>query len=95
MTVLLAQIGGLPAVVEAEDDTDILLSLSVQAPAGLARVLDRPVRIECVSARGIQRITGHATWSPDAPDQLRSHARATTRSSAATPSASRRSLPPS
>ena len=71
VTVLLAQIGGLPAVVEAEDDTDILLSLSVQAPAGLARVLDRPVRIECVSARGIQRITGHATWSPDAPDQLR------------------------
>jgi PilZ domain len=71
VTVLLAQIGGLPAVVEAEDDTEILLSLAVQAPAGLQRVLDRPVRVECVSARGIQRVTGHAAWSPDEPDQLR------------------------
>jgi hypothetical protein len=53
VTVLLAQIGGLPAVVEAEDDTEILLSLAVQA------------------SRGIQRVTGHAAWSPDAPDQLR------------------------
>jgi hypothetical protein len=71
VTVLLAQIGGLPAVVEAEDDAQILLSLAVQAPAGLERVLDRPVRIECVSTRGIQRVTGHADWSPEHPDQLR------------------------
>jgi PilZ domain len=71
VTVLLAQIGGLPAVVEAEDDTEILLSLAVQAPPGMHRVLDRPVRVECVSSRGIQRVTGHAAWSADAPDQLR------------------------
>jgi hypothetical protein len=70
VTVLLAQIGGLPAVVEADDDTEIVLSLAVQAPPGFQRVLDRPVRVECVSARGIQRVTGHAAWSPEHPDQL-------------------------
>jgi hypothetical protein len=71
VTVQLAQIGGLPAVVESEDDGQVLLSLAVQAPAGLHRVLDRPVRIECVSVRGIQRVTGLAAWSPEHPDQLR------------------------
>jgi PilZ domain len=71
VTVLLAQIGGLPAVVEAENDAEVLLSLAVQPPPGLARLLDRPVRIECVSARGIQRVTGRAAWSPDEPEQLR------------------------
>jgi hypothetical protein len=71
VTVLFAQIGGLPAVVEAEDDTEILLSLAVQAPPGLHRVLDRPVRVECVSSRGIQRVTGQAAWSADSPDQLK------------------------
>jgi hypothetical protein len=71
VTVLLAQIGGLPAVVEAEDDVQILLSLAVHAPPGLDRVLDRPVRVECVSTRGIQRVTGRAAWSPKQPDQLR------------------------
>jgi PilZ domain len=71
VTVLLAQIGGLPAVVEADDDEEILLSLAVQAPAGFQRVLDRPVRVECVSARGIQRVTGRAAWSPEQPEQIR------------------------
>ena len=71
VTVLLAQIGGLPAVVEDEDDGQILLSLAVQAPPGFQRVLDRPVRIECISTRGIQRVTGRAAWSPEQPDQLR------------------------
>ena len=70
VTVLLAQIGGLPAVVESEDDDQILLSLSVQVPAGIDRVLDRPVRVECISARGIQRITGRAVRPPDQPEQL-------------------------
>jgi PilZ domain len=70
VTVLLAQIGGLPAVVEAENDDEIVLSLSVRVPPGIDRVLDRPVRVECISARGIQRVTGRAEWSPDNPDQL-------------------------
>ena len=71
VTVQLAQIGGLPAVVETEDDGQVLLSLAVQVPAGLHRVLDRPVRIECISPRGIQRVTGHAAWTPEQPEQLR------------------------
>ena len=71
VTVMLAQIGGLPAVVESEDDQQVLLSLATKPPPGLHRVLDRPVRVECVSARGIQRITGHAAWTPDEPEQLR------------------------
>ena len=71
VTVQLAQIGGLPAVVESEDDGQVLLSLATKVPAGLDRVLDRPVRIECVSARGIQRVTGHAVWTPEQPEQLR------------------------
>lgn len=71
VTVQLAQIGGLPAVVETEDDTQIVLTLAVQAPAGLQRVLDRPVRIECITPRGIQRVVGHAAWAADRPDQLR------------------------
>ncbi len=71
VTVQLAQIGGLPAVVESEDEGQVLLSLATKVPAGLDRVLDRPVRIECVSARGIQRVTGRAEWTPDQPEQLR------------------------
>ena len=71
VTVQLAQIGGLPAVVESEDDGQVLLSLATKVPPGLQRVLDRPVRIECVSARGIQRVTGRAAWSPEQPEQLR------------------------
>jgi len=71
VTVQLAQIGALPAVVENEDDQELLLSLATKPPPGLQRVLDRPVRIECVSARGIQRVTGYAAWSADAPEQLR------------------------
>lgn len=71
VTVQLAQIGGLPAVVESEDDAQVLLSLATKVPAGLERVLDRPVRIECISARGIQRVTGHAAWTPAEPEQLR------------------------
>ena len=45
VTVQLAQIGGLPAVVESEDDGQVLLSLATKVPPGLDRVLDRPVRI--------------------------------------------------
>jgi hypothetical protein len=71
VTVQLAQIGGLPAVVESEDDGQVLLSLATKVPAGLERVLDRPVRIECISARGIQRVTGRAAWTPEQPEQLR------------------------
>jgi hypothetical protein len=71
VTVQLAQIGGLPAVVESEDDGQVLLSLATKVPPGLERVLDRPVRIECISARGIQRVTGRAAWTPDQPEQLR------------------------
>jgi PilZ domain len=71
VTVQLAQIGGLPAVVESEDDAQVLLSLATKVPPGLERVLDRPVRIECISARGIQRVTGHAAWTPAEPEQLR------------------------
>jgi hypothetical protein len=71
VTVQLAQIGGLPAVVEHEDDGAVLLSLATKVPPGIERVLDRPVRIECISARGIQRVTGRAAWSPAEPEQLR------------------------
>jgi hypothetical protein len=71
VTVQLAQIGGLPAVVESEDDGQVLLSLATKVPPGIERVLDRPVRIECISARGIQRVTGKAAWSPSEPEQLR------------------------
>jgi hypothetical protein len=71
VTVQLAQIGGLPAVVESEDDAQVVLSFSTKVPAGFQRVLDRPVRIECISARGIQRVTGDAAWNADHPEQLR------------------------
>lgn len=70
VTVALGMIGELPAVVEAEDDTAIELSLSVQPPPGLRRALDRPVRIECISPRGIQRVTGTASWDAARPDRL-------------------------
>jgi hypothetical protein len=70
VTVTLAVIGELPAVVEADDESAVELTLSVQPPPGLARALDRPVRIECVSPRGIQRVTGLATWDPARPDRL-------------------------
>jgi hypothetical protein len=73
VTIAVAVVGELPAVVEAEDDQGIVLSLAVRAPAGLDRALDRPVRIDCVTPRGIQRVTGTASWDASLPDQLRVH----------------------
>jgi PilZ domain-containing protein len=63
--------GELPAIVEAEDDAAVLLSLAVQAPAGIGRLDGRTVRIECISPRGIQRVTGAVSWSADQPEVLR------------------------
>jgi PilZ domain len=71
VTVALAVVGELPAVVEAEDEQGVTLSLSIQPPPGLDRAVERgPVRIECISPRGIQRIVGTASWSNAAPDRL-------------------------
>ena len=63
--------GELPAIVEAEDDAAVLLSLAVRAPKGLERALARPVRVECSTPRGVQRVTGVAHWDPARPDELR------------------------
>ena len=70
VTVQVAIVGELPAVVETEDDRDIVLSLATKAPPGLDRMLDRPVRVECVTPRGIQRVTGTASWDAASPDFL-------------------------
>lgn len=71
VTVRLAAVGELPAVVESDDDATVVVSLAVRAPDHLHRVLDRPVDVECVSPRGIQRVTGPAQWDPTRPDELR------------------------
>jgi hypothetical protein len=71
VTVHLAGLGGLPAVVEAEDDGGVRLSLALSAPDGLDRALERPVRIECVTPRGIQNLTGSACRVTARPDELR------------------------
>lgn len=72
VTVQIAIVGELPAVVETEDETAIVLTLAVQPPPGLDRAVERgDVRIECISARGIQHVTGTAAWSPSTPDRLR------------------------
>lgn len=70
VTVQVGQHGELPAVVESEDDREVVLSLAVQAPPSLGRVLERPVRIECISGRGIQHVTGPVKWSPEKPEWL-------------------------
>lgn len=71
VSVQLARVGELPAVVEADDGRVVTLSIAVRVPDGLGRVLDRPVHIESVSPSGIQRVTGLAHWSPQQPEQLR------------------------
>ena len=48
-----------------------MLSLAVQAPSGIGRLDGRTVRVECVSPRGIQHVTGAVAWSPDQPECLR------------------------
>ncbi len=70
VTVQVAIAGELPAVVEAEDEQAIVLALATKVPLGIDRMLDRPVRVECVTARGIQRVTGFASWSAANPDLL-------------------------
>lgn len=70
VTVQVAVVGELPAVVETEDERDIVLALATKVPPGLDRMLDRPVRVECVTPRGIQRVTGTATWNAASPDLL-------------------------
>ena len=70
VTVQVAVVGELPAVVETEDERDIVLALATKVPPGLHRMLDRPVRVECVTPRGIQRVTGTAAWDAAAPDLL-------------------------
>jgi len=71
VTVRIAALDSLPAVVESETERTVVLSLAVRTPDGLARALDRPVRIECSTPRGIQRVTGTAQWDPARPDELR------------------------
>jgi hypothetical protein len=71
VTVEVAALGGLPAVVESEDDATVVLALAVPAPAGLADALKRPVHVECTTARGIQTVIGTARWDAARPDQLR------------------------
>jgi hypothetical protein len=70
VTVQVAIAGELPAVVEAEDEQGIVLVLATKVPLGIDRMLDRPVRIECVTPRGIQRVTGLASWNATSPDVL-------------------------
>lgn len=71
VTVRLGTHGELPAVVESEDDAEVVLSLAVPPPAGLSRLLSGPVEVECTSPRGIQHVTGHVAWTPDRPERLR------------------------
>ena len=71
VTVRLPPHGELPAIVEAEDDAEVVLSLAVQAPPGIDRLVGRDVRVESVSPRGIQHVTGPVAWSPDQPEFLR------------------------
>jgi PilZ domain len=71
VSVQLPMHGELPAIVESEDDAQLLLSLAVQAPAGIGRLAGRTVRVECVSPRGIQHVTGAVAWSPEQPEFLR------------------------
>ena len=70
VTVQVAIAGELPAVVEAEDEQGIVLALATKVPPGIDRMLDRPVRIECVTPRGIQRVIGIASWNAASPDLL-------------------------
>jgi hypothetical protein len=70
VTVQVAVVGELPAVVETEDEQGMLLALATKAPPGLSRMLDRPVRVECTTPRGIQRVVGTATWDAASPDLL-------------------------
>jgi len=71
VTVQLPPHGELPAIVESEDDTEVVLSLAVQAPPGIDRLAGREVRVQSVSPRGIQHVTGPVAWSPDQPEFLR------------------------
>jgi hypothetical protein len=71
VSVHLDSLGDLPAVVESEDEGTVVVSLAVRRPPGFERALARPVGLQCVSARGIQRITGSAKWDAARPDELR------------------------
>jgi hypothetical protein len=71
VSVHLDSLGDLPAVVESEDEGTIVVSLAVRRPPGFERALGRPVGLQCVSARGIQRITGSAQWDAARPEELR------------------------
>ena len=72
VSIELAILGELPAVVESEDETSVVVSLVVAPPPGLDRAVERgPVCVECVSGRGIQRVSGTADWRPSAPAVLR------------------------
>ena len=71
VTVRIPGLGALPAAVESETEGTVVLALAVRAPKGLDRALERAVRIECSSPRGVQRVTGHAQWDASRPDELR------------------------
>jgi hypothetical protein len=72
VTVQIALVGELPALVESEDDTTIVLALAVHPPAGIDRAVERgKVRIQCISPRGIQHVLGTGAWSPASPTELR------------------------
>ena len=71
VTVKLAGLDGVAAVVEADEGDVVVLSLAVPAPAGLERALERPVVIETATPRGLRRVHGHARWHAARPDELR------------------------
>jgi hypothetical protein len=71
VTVRIAAYDSLPAVVESETERTLVLSLAVRTPKDLEGALARPVRVECSTPRGIQRVTGLAHWDPARPDELR------------------------
>lgn len=71
VTVLLGDVGDLPAMVEADDDETVTLVLTTPPDGRLARVGDARATLEYTTSTGIHRVSGALTTDPSNPEVLK------------------------
>jgi hypothetical protein len=71
VTVLLDDVGELPAMVEADDDETVTLVLTTPPVGALARAGDGRATLEYTTSTGIHRVSGDLTHDPRKPEILK------------------------
>lgn len=72
VVLVVEDVGKLPVVVEGSDEESVTLVLTVRDDARAAgRLHDRPATVECATARGVVRVSGHVERDAARPEVVR------------------------